>query len=328
MIVLDNSIKLEAVLAGAVSANQPEFHVNFSSWNVEGVKTRPEPARGALNNSTDVTLLAAATTQNERREVESVVIYNKDTASVTLTVKTDDGTNERIICKVTLATTESLFLDENLRPTVLQANGAVKTGSGVTGPASSTDNAVARWDGTGGTILQNSAFVVDDSGQVTSFGGNIAFPASQASSAGANVFDDYEEGTWTPAVTFATPGDLSVTYTQQAGTYRKLGAEAHINHTIITATFTHTTASGNMHLTGAPFTSLTATNMEADGALSWAGITKAGYTNIVTAMTSNTTIMLPIASGSGVGRSIVTTADAPTGGTVVLIGTNSYPTPT
>ena len=42
------------------------------------------------------------------------------------------------------------------------------SGSGdVTGPASSTDNAVARFDSTTGKVLQNSSFVVDDTGYVT-----------------------------------------------------------------------------------------------------------------------------------------------------------------
>ena len=37
----------------------------------------------------------------------------------------------------------------------------------VVGPASSTDNAVARFDGTTGKLLQNSSFAVNDSGEVT-----------------------------------------------------------------------------------------------------------------------------------------------------------------
>ena len=36
----------------------------------------------------------------------------------------------------------------------------------VTGPASSTDNAIVRWDGTGGNLVQDSGVVIDDSGRV------------------------------------------------------------------------------------------------------------------------------------------------------------------
>jgi len=40
-------------------------------------------------------------------------------------------------------------------------------GSAVRGPGSSTDNAVARWDGTTGTLLNNSGVIIDDSNNVS-----------------------------------------------------------------------------------------------------------------------------------------------------------------
>jgi hypothetical protein len=51
-------------------------------------------------------------------------------------------------------------------------------------------------------------------------GGQITFPATQSTSADANTLDDYEEGTWTPAVTsgYTTPG-----YGTRAGLYTKIG---------------------------------------------------------------------------------------------------------
>jgi len=52
--------------------------------------------------------------------------------------------------------------------------------------------------------------------------GQIAFPASQNASAGANTLDDYEEGTFSPTVRGAgTAG--SGTYTTQVGLYTKVG---------------------------------------------------------------------------------------------------------
>lgn len=41
------------------------------------------------------------------------------------------------------------------------------SGGGVSGPGSSTDNAIARWDGTSGTLLQNSSAFVDDFGGIS-----------------------------------------------------------------------------------------------------------------------------------------------------------------
>lgn len=42
-----------------------------------------------------------------------------------------------------------------------------KSVGNVTGPGSSTDNAIARWNGTGGDTIQNSSVVIDDSDNVT-----------------------------------------------------------------------------------------------------------------------------------------------------------------
>ena len=50
-------------------------------------------------------------------------------------------------------------------------------------------------------------------------GGQIVFPATQSASADANTLDDYEEGSWTPAL--RTPG--TATYTAQTGRYIKIG---------------------------------------------------------------------------------------------------------
>lgn len=108
--ILDSSMKLEAVLAGAVSTSQPEAHVGYVDFTIEGKQTRPAPFRVSLNSTTDVTILASPT-GNAVRKTESISIYNKDTASVTVTVKTDDGSTEKIVVKQTLATLETLCWD-------------------------------------------------------------------------------------------------------------------------------------------------------------------------------------------------------------------------
>lgn len=52
----------------------------------------------------------------------------------------------------------------------------VDLGSGVTGPGLSTDNAVARFDGTTGAVIQNSTTLINDSGHV-SINGSADFTA-------------------------------------------------------------------------------------------------------------------------------------------------------
>ena len=105
--ILIAGLRLEAVLAGAVSANQPEVHVDYKDWNSAGIATPPAPFRIVLNSGTDVIILAAPTI-NPVREPLLISIYNKVTASVTVTVKTDDGTTEFIKMKKVLATLETL----------------------------------------------------------------------------------------------------------------------------------------------------------------------------------------------------------------------------
>lgn len=71
---------------------------------------------------------------------------------------------------------------------------------------------------------------------------------------GQSTLGSYEEGTFTPSVTFATPGTSSITHTAQSGEYTRIG------HIVIfrSTTFfnlTKGTASGAFRMTGLPFIS-------------------------------------------------------------------------
>jgi hypothetical protein len=56
----------------------------------------------------------------------------------------------------------------------------------------------------------------------TTSGTGITFPATQSASSDANTLDDYEEGTWTPVLSFGG-GSTGITYIAQVGTYTKIG---------------------------------------------------------------------------------------------------------
>lgn len=154
--------------------------------------------------------------------------------------------------------------------------------------------------------------------------GQIKFPASQNASADANTLDDYEEGTWTPVLTFATPGNLNVVYSVQVGTYTKIGRSVHLSFCLTTSTFTHTTASGDCQITGLPFTSLTLSGVSWVGAVIWQGITKAGFTDLNVQIGSNAALANLLISGSAQNVAVLAPADTPTGGTMVLRGTVTY----
>lgn len=156
--------------------------------------------------------------------------------------------------------------------------------------------------------------------------GQFPFPATQVPSSDPNTLDDYEEGTWTPALTFATPGDLSVTYNSfTTGTYTKVGRLVTVNFLIVTSAFTHTTAAGAMSVTGLPFATINVSEYRAYAPLLFGGINKAGgYSSVMGAVLGNTSAFLILASGMGVAAASVVPADAPSGGAIVLGGTTSY----
>jgi hypothetical protein len=80
--------------------------------------------------------------------------------------------------------------------------------------------------------------------------GQIKFPATQNASADANTLDDYEEGTWTPGISFGG-GTTGITYSSQTGTYTKIG-----NRVFIDGIFTLSnkgSSTGAALITGLPF---------------------------------------------------------------------------
>ena len=82
--------------------------------------------------------------------------------------------------------------------------------------------------------------------------GELDFANGFVLGGGTDVLEDYEIGTFTATLDFATTGDLSVVYSNQAGTYTRIGnlIIAKIN---MSATPTFTTASGEVEIGGLPF---------------------------------------------------------------------------
>jgi hypothetical protein len=79
----------------------------------------------------------------------------------------------------------------------------------------------------GGTLtermrLNSSGALVLAGGTTSADGIGITFPATQSASTNANTLDDYEEGTFTPALAFSN-ASAGMTYSRQLGTYTKIG---------------------------------------------------------------------------------------------------------
>lgn len=163
-------------------------------------------------------------------------------------------------------------------------------------------------------------FTQGDIGVNTGYG--LQFTGTRTGAGDANTLDDYEEGTWTPALTAATPGDLAVTYGTRLGGYTKIGRTVHVWFDIVTSAFTWSTASGNFEITGLPFT---ASSVEGVCAPYSSGWTKAGYTQMLAGFASGSTFLNLLASGSGQARTASVIADWPSGGVVKITGSITYP---
>ena len=148
-----------------------------------------------------------------------------------------------------------------------------------------------------------------------------------------NTVNITDTATWTkvvglpvafsPTITFAVPGDLAVTYSTRIGRSMQKGNLCTATFNLVTSSFTFTTASGNLLITGFPVTSSTAVS-PAIGAVVFSGITKATYTSVVCRKETANTQLNFQASGSGVAVSNVVAADTPSAGSVILIGTVTY----
>lgn len=101
-----------------------------------------------------------------------------------------------------------------------------------------------------GTLISATTIGVGGATPSTS-GAGITFPATQSASTDANTLDDYEEGTWTPALKFGG-GSTGITYSQQFGQYTKVGR-------LVTCTFnifltSKGSSAGSATIDGLPFT--------------------------------------------------------------------------
>lgn len=136
-----------------------------------------------------------------------------------------------------------------------------------------------------------------------------------------------EEGTWVPTMTFATPGNLSVVYTTQEGTYLKIGRLVFVRVRLV-CTPTHTTASGNWTLEGLP---VAATNTPVFAAGSGipnnigAGFTwPAGVSMVAVNVVPNTTTAVLSGSGSGIAQANFTHANVTSGAALTLVASVVY----
>lgn len=160
IIVLNGTTKsIEALLSGSVAANQPEFSAHYA--DVTSTAFTESENDGVLNNTTAVSLVAAPAAST-RRIVKEIVIYNADTAAVTVTIRINNNGSYRRIQTVTLAAGESWKM----------SNGSTSSSGGtgdVVGPSSAVDGHLAVFDGVTGKLLKDGGAIPSGTGELINY---------------------------------------------------------------------------------------------------------------------------------------------------------------
>jgi hypothetical protein len=127
--------------------------------------------------------------------------------------------------------------------------------------------------GTGNTVLSASPTLSGDVNLSTgnlvigTAGKGIDFSADpSAPGMTSELFDDYEEGTWTPAWG-GTVSNPTNTYSTQTGIYTKIGN--HVTCFCEISTATTAGGSGNLRILGLPFTVSSGLSLKADYAVTF-----------------------------------------------------------
>ncbi len=130
---------------------------------------------------------------------------------------------------------------------------------------------------------------------------------------------------WSPTISFATPGDLSVSYAAQLGIYQRIGNTV-ILHFTIAFTPTYTTASGIFRITGVPVAASAASPLNFIGACSPAATMTwpVGSTQTFGSLGIGASIVTVIGIGTGITGTSFTTVHVPSGVAANFTGQITY----
>jgi len=179
----------------------------------------------------------------------------------------------------------------------------------------------------GGLAVAKKVFtgdnVVPAAAKGVNFTGNT--PAAGMTS---QLMNWYEEGTWTPVMSFTTNGDLAVTYSAQVGHYERVGSQVTARFRVIASAFTYTTATGTFQITGLPFVCNATTNFIGVGPVFISNVLMTAVSATATYSTARvsvgTSIINIIISGNNSAANTANQASMPSGNLVGFAGFVSY----
>ena len=277
MLVLDTTTKSVTVaMSGAAATTNPDFVTAYSDDT--GTSFTEGSSDGALNGTTQVTLVAAPAASTKRL-IKSIFIQNKDTASVTLTITVNNNGTLRNLAKVTLSVGDTWSTDGttdtngNLKTIVSPVNLANATGvlavaNGGTGVTTST--------GTGSVVLSTSPTLVTpalgtpSSGVVTNLTGtasiniNGTVGATTASTGAFTYISTSGSTSTTPVLSFnasnspiASGATISGSYLQFVMQNKSATAGASTNYVLSNDSGTDSTYYGEFGINSSVFSTST-----------------------------------------------------------------------
>jgi len=114
-----------------------------------------------------------------------------------------------------------------------------------------------RIDNSGRLLVGTVTQVGNANGGILQLGSGITFPATPIATTDVNTLDDYEEGTWTPALMAA---GYTATYVSNVGKYTKIGNQVFISLYISLSASIAVVPGNGLAIGGLPFSSSTSSN--------------------------------------------------------------------
>ena len=247
--------------SGQTSFATSGYTPNFLQVFLNGVKLVNGDDFTATNGS-DVVLTSGATA-GDTVEVLSYSTYevNAQTYTGGLTVNNDAAT----VLTVDRATSDGALIDLQRDGTSVGIVGSAGTGIYI----GQTDTMLTFFDdndtiypSTNGVATRDAAVILGASNarfKDLYLSGGVYLGGTGA----ANLLDDYEEGTWTPTLEYTSNGTSTKTYSTRVGSYTKVGNLVTVSAQIRLTAFSKGTASGDVQITGLPFTAGVAAGDEA-----------------------------------------------------------------
>ena len=159
---------------------------------------------------------------------------------------------------------------------------------------------------------------VSETGTQTLTNKLLTFPAVQNASSDANTLDDYEEGTWTPSLTFGG-GSTGITYTTQSGNYVKIGK--HVTAIYAITLSNKGSSTGTVLLNGLPFTVGSITG--GGGALTFWSTMNASFVYIANRANSSGTVA-DIVGATAAAANLSSLTDTSFGNSSIIQGVITY----